>query len=373
LAEKIAKSQAYLTSLQQSSRRTRTIWTLYSSFAYLLCFIILFLVVGWRNWTALEYTAVSGSPLIIWAIRTVITWSYTWRIDRATQSLEIQQAERTKTIEKLKAATRYDSTQELLEKYGGEKARPKVKKDLSSGTTARTPKNVQKIPPGRTSIGPPPPTANIRGPVQFPSQPSTPQPNSRSPSTYQTSSPISSSGPIVQAEFAPNAFSAPPQFAHQNEFESGGHWYDRLLDLLMGEDETLSKNRLVLICPNCRLVNGQAPPGTKTLAELGKWRCFGCGSLNGEDDEVKELVHEAKRLQSGKETPELSSDGKDTKDIEAPAEVADSEEDDIEVVENETQEKPAEDSADDSVSDMIEVATTPKRGPGRPKGSRKKT
>jgi hypothetical protein len=41
----------------------QALWTLYTSFAYLLCIIILVLVVGWRNWTALEYTAIAGSPV----------------------------------------------------------------------------------------------------------------------------------------------------------------------------------------------------------------------------------------------------------------------------------------------------------------------
>ena len=145
-------------------------------------------------------------------------------------------------------------------------------------------------------MGPPPATANIPRPNQAPSQPSTPQPISRSPSSYVVPSPAS-----VQAqaepgppEFAPNAFSAPPQYAQGSEFNVGGHWYDRVLDLLLGEDETLPKNRMALICQNCRLVNGQAPPGTKTLADLGKWRCFGCGSWNGEEDEAAKVVQEMK-------------------------------------------------------------------------------
>jgi hypothetical protein len=71
------------------------------------------------------------------------------------------------------------------------------------------------------------------------------------------------------------------------------HWYDRILDTLLGEDETAAKNRIVLMCSNCRLVNGQAPPGTKSLSELGMWKCMACGASNGELDEGKRLVQEA--------------------------------------------------------------------------------
>lgn len=64
------------------------------------------------------------------------------------------------------------------------------------------------------------------------------------------------------------------------------------MDLLLGEDETASKNRIVLICKQCRLVNGQAPPGTNSLTELGMWKCMACGAMNGEVDEGKRLVKE---------------------------------------------------------------------------------
>ena len=50
------------------------------------------------------------------------------------------------------------------------------------------------------------------------------------------------------------------------------------MDVLLGEDETLPRARLALICSNCRLVNGQAPPGVKRLEDVGKWRCGGCGA-----------------------------------------------------------------------------------------------
>lgn len=153
----------------------------------------------------------------------------------------------------------------------------------------------------------PPATANIQRPDQIPSQPSTPQPMpQRNPPQHLFPSPYSSPKPqppqaqpvpvepAAQAEFAPNAYSAPPQYAQSAESIAGGNWYDRVLDLLLGEDETSPKNRVALICQNCRLVNGQAPPGTKSLSDLGRWRCFGCGSMNGEEDEAVKVVQEMK-------------------------------------------------------------------------------
>ncbi|KAH7312085.1 hypothetical protein BKA65DRAFT_441143 [Rhexocercosporidium sp. MPI-PUGE-AT-0058] len=352
LASKITKSQGQLDSLRQHQRRFKALWTLYTSFAYLLCFVVLFLVVGWKNWGVVEYSALSGAPVLIYLVRSGITAYYTYRIDTVTQRLEDQQAERTKTIEKLKAATKYNSTQELLEKYGG--ATPKPKKPAAP--------KVQKVQkqPGRTSMGPPA-TANIQRPDQIPSQPSTPQPvPQRSPPQHLFPSPYSTpqpqppqmrpvpAEPAAQAEFAPNAYSAPPQYAQSAESVAGGNWYDRVLDLLLGEDETSPKNRVALICQNCRLVNGQAPPGTKVLSDLGRWRCFGCGAMNGEEDEAAKVVQEMKERIEIDEPASLTSreENKGAEDS-GSGEIIDAEEDDD--AEN-----------DGSAEDAVEVK--PRRG-----------
>ena len=91
--------------------------------------------------------------------------------------------------------------------------------------------------------------------------------------------------------FAPNAFSdLPPQTS--TTYQQTPNWYDRILDVLLGDDETAAKNRLVLLCSKCRLVNGQAPPGIRTLEDLGRWRCSGCGSWNGVESEAAKVVKE---------------------------------------------------------------------------------
>ena len=102
----------------------------------------------------------------------------------------------------------------------------------------------------------------------------------------------------TSAEFAPNAFSTAPQYAQPSE---GSRWYDRLVDALLGEDETSPKNRIALICQQCRLVNGQAPPGVKSLDDIGRWRCGGCGTLNGEESTKKLVATIEKELASEKE------------------------------------------------------------------------
>lgn len=127
----------------------------------------------------------------------------------------------------------------------------------------------------------------------------------------------------------------------------------------MGEDETSPKNRVALICAHCRLVNGQAPPGTKNLADLGRWRCFGCGGWNGEEDEGLKAVEEMKE-RIGTE-PVVEGGLKEKKDV--------SEEEDELVEVGKVQDEEGEE--DDDVEEIVEVKQPAKRG--RPKGSRKKT
>ena len=244
----------------------------------------------------------------IYVTRTTLAAYYNYRIESLSSRLKEQQAERAKTIKKLKEATKYNSTLELLEKYGGADGRPsQSRKDSSAekdgnkedadGRHGKPNHGMGRHPnsgmPGRTNL-PPPPTANIQrrplsplpGPPQAGSETVSPQPQDANPFT---------SVPVTE-EFAPNAYThtppPPPQTYARYDAATEPHWYDRVLDLLLGEDEMAAKNRIVLVCQECRLVNGQAPPGTKTLSDMGMWKCMSCGAMNGEVDEEKKIVQE---------------------------------------------------------------------------------
>lgn len=126
----------------------------------------------------------------------------------------------------------------------------------------------------------------------------------------------------------------------------------------MGEDETSPRNRIALICQNCRLVNGQAPPGTKSPADLGKWRCFGCGAWNGEEDEAVKAVKEMKE-KIEQERPAIEDSSTDAAELGKDSDGRDLEDETSDEVE-------VEDVG--SAEDTIEVK--PKRG--RPKSNRRK-
>ena len=301
LSSKITATQARLDKVRTSSRRVKVLCTIYLGFAYLTYVIVLMLVVGWRYIGPLEWTGMAGGPVIIYLVRTISTAIFDYRINALNARLKLLQVERSKTIQKLKDATKYDSTLELLEKYGDSENKPRKAKKTGDGEGAdndkKAPSHKKQGPTaGRTGL-PPPPTANIQRPST--SNPGTPQPQ-QFKGVFPSPAPPSPRPDIdASAEFAPNAFDgrAPPPPAHI-QYRSAPvatpehHWYDRILDTLLGEDETAAKNRIVLVCAKCRLVNGQAPPGTKSLSELGTWKCMSCGASNGELDEGKRIMQE---------------------------------------------------------------------------------
>jgi hypothetical protein len=93
---------------------------------------------------------------------------------------------------------------------------------------------------------------------------------------------------------------------------------------LIGEDETQAKNRFALICSNCRLVNGQAPPGTKSLEDVGKWRCSACKTMNGEESEATKVIKEVTKLAEKEPDPTSEPLTKEENDI---GDVAEADED----------------------------------------------
>ena len=223
---------------------------------------------------------------------------YGYRTSRVQAHLDELQKSRDTTIEKLKAATKYNSTQELLKKYGGTPT-PNAKSEQGPDRKKSSKQSGPRPSPDPRTSFVPPPTANIprtNGPVALQSPPPQYTPPTMSPinqpgSRFPTFGPQSSQRPRfasdASAEFAPNAFPSAPQYSRGDE---GSKWYDRIMDVLLGEDENRPGARLALICAECRLVNGQAPPGVKTLEDLGKWRCGGCGAMNGEDSVAKKIV-----------------------------------------------------------------------------------
>lgn len=302
LSTKITKATAQNERLQHRRRRYKALWTLYATFAYILVAAILTLVTGYEKWGAMEYSLVSGSPVLIFGIRTALDAYYNWRLAKSQNSLNDLQKQRNKAIERLKHATKYDSTQQLLEKYGGsppqksQRGQPSPRSSTERQSTGGAGSKPSSPQPGRTGFAPPP-TANIptRQPPPGPQVPQT-EPASGPgsvPRPPSATTPTSSNSPVSLPgeEFAPNAFTRPPSLQQPSQYATDGpKWYDRILDVVLGDDETSAKNRIALICQNCRLVNGQAPPGAQTLEDIGRWRCSQCHAMNGVESVEKKIL-----------------------------------------------------------------------------------
>ncbi|KAJ2905651.1 Protein lunapark [Zalerion maritima] len=343
LSAKITDTQAYLDILRSRGRRVRGLVTLYLMLAYLLYGIVALAVIGQQNMGPLEWTGLAGGPVVIYTTRQLVAAFFNWRIDSAAAKLQAQQEERAKTIQKLKDATKYNSTLELLEKYGGgepKKAKQQQQQQQGEGhdgggrPNSRQNKHRQH---GRTGIVPPV-TANIQrnDGSNRPTTPNNLEPTAEFAPNADFSPPQSAQGSMRGAppginpetlhpqsnmghdpDLMPQQMHPSPQFT-QYDAPSGPHWYDRFLDLLLGEDEMAPRNRIVLICSRCRLVNGQAPPGTKTLGDVGQWKCMGCGFVNGSEEEGRKILRELmlEKEAKGREVPGGSEGSSDLVEVE---------------------------------------------------------
>jgi hypothetical protein len=300
LSAKINRYSTQVETFRSKQRRYKALLTLYAGFSYILVAAILTLVTGWDKWGAIEYTAVAGGPVAIIGLRWILNAWYEYRIKSVQSRLQDATKEREKVIEKLKIATKYDSTQQLLDKYGGGGAGKKEgqQQQQDGKGPKRKPSGRQSLPAqfhqqqqqgARTGFAPPP-TANIAGRQPPPANPI----DARLRSATLDSTPPQA----ANESFAPNAFpshQAPPPQQSLQYAPSQPAWYDRIMDVILGEDETQAKNRIALICSKCRLVNGQAPPGVRSLEDVGRWRCKECGTMNGVESEVGKVLQQAEK------------------------------------------------------------------------------
>lgn len=73
----------------------------------------------------------------------------------------------------------------------------------------------------------------------------------------------------------------PSELSHTLYDVRESKWYDRILDVIMGEDETSPRNRYALICRACGVHNGLAPPGQEPRGVT--YMCPHCGQWNPEE------------------------------------------------------------------------------------------
>jgi endoplasmic reticulum junction formation protein lunapark len=212
----------------------------------------------------------------VYGMRRSVKWWYTRRIEREIQEKEDVKTRLNEKIEELKEKSDYYNTQQLLERYDP-KSLPK-----SSGSERR--RGHPNDPPLRYNV---PEIENLGHQSQSlrqrgnPNLPLPPLPPPISPSAFASAPPPQ---PQNIPQFHPSAFSPPPSPTLVDQPHSKT-FLDRVLDLLVGEDENAADHRYALICRHCRAHNGLAPPGERG-DEVG-YLCGRCGGWNGPDPKQK--------------------------------------------------------------------------------------
>lgn len=212
-----------------------------------------------------QWTFVVVFPVLLYFLVRMVSGLYDWLVSsRQTKLRGLQQKHKLK-IEELKKITNFNTTSELLDKYGDPIERKK-KKPTGEGTSS----GAQSVPGNgqiKQRLHVNPGTINI--PQQLPTEQSQRQQRQQ--------------GQPLQTQQIPEKANQPPINLVQTQNQPlPRSFQDRLLDMLVGSDSSEAvESRYALICANCYKHNGLAPPGCKEPHKV-PYICPNCGLFNGE-------------------------------------------------------------------------------------------
>ncbi len=243
----------------------------------------------------------------IYLLRRLIAKYYNWRLSRQGEEVYAYREQNLETIltlqrskvEELKAKTQFYSTQSLLDRFDPDSAPSSPK--VSTPTMAR--KSLgggQRLSPGTPRI---PYPQHLLSPEQRLRQKESVQSlrarhslgredvdrESLETSFTQTVGDVGTVPTILDAgrvSLSPATTHPLPQIAQR-----APTFLDRVLELIIGEDETSPAHRYALICQKCFSHNGLAPAGTNDVdAARIKYACPCCGFVNGVDKERSDNI-----------------------------------------------------------------------------------
>lgn len=213
-----------------------------------------------RSQTNDQFMILVGFPVVGYLLVYLINYVFKLSISRREKYLKIMKKKHSQKIEELKKITNFNTTNELLNKYGTEDERKKSKSE-SEAKTAEAQLNAQ-------------PQQQVNS-------------QAKSPSAQQQQ--------IIQRL---QSLQANPPVQAPRTFQ------DRVLDFIVGSDNNeATENRFALICKQCLTHNGLAPPGCSNPF-LVSYICPNCGFLNGEIDDVDSDVNpiETEELKANEHT-----------------------------------------------------------------------
>ncbi len=218
ISSKITKNKKIILVSKFRQRRVKRIFTIYAVLAYIGHLLVTLLRKRLRNVTPYDSIIILGSPVLIFLLRQIIRFYYQKSIERAEERLGSLRLKQEEKIEELKKKTNFYSTQTLLRRYGDDESL-----DIANA--------------------------------------------------FEGSSQVSDE--YLAQKF--NLINEYDQISGRNNVA----WYDKIMEYVLGEDESSPRNRYALICTSCYNHNGLAPPGSKQPSKIF-YICPNCGAQNGE-------------------------------------------------------------------------------------------
>ncbi|KAL1925718.1 uncharacterized protein VTP21DRAFT_601 [Calcarisporiella thermophila] len=261
LDSKIQKAELRLSEIKVRERRVVIVWLVYSLLAYSLYCIGFFSYLNrasdaWDSWV-LKLLPVLLGPAIVMGVKKTISMWYRRKQTSEESRLGHLRAKQKLKVEELKKRTAYYATKNLLDRYDSSQRKtgqppqistPSGKKPnhLGAGHPQTPGKPVQPIQPNLTTLRQRTPAPNAA-----------PLAGNATPGNLKGS--MMTQQPATPLVRAPSPTNENPN-QRPNTLQSTGqrNWYDRLVDVIVGDEGPETK--YALICENCFSHNGLVLP-----------------------------------------------------------------------------------------------------------------
>ncbi|XP_045538478.1 endoplasmic reticulum junction formation protein lunapark-B isoform X2 [Papilio machaon] len=194
-------------------------------------------------------------PILVFFIRTTISWYYTWSLNKNKMKLKTMREEKKKILEEVMNTETYKVAKEILDKYGGPEEQSNALKPLLPAITS--PNNVNNAPN---------------------SAPATPVPFRQKQLALQASTPVNRNMNLMAINNTTTALYKGPRL-RSNQLprpllDRNRSTLDKVIDYLMKDGPN---HRMALICSECFSHNGMA---MVEEFEYVSYSCAYCGRLN---------------------------------------------------------------------------------------------
>ncbi|KAI5955849.1 hypothetical protein KGF54_001351 [Candida jiufengensis] len=269
IAENINKTKQQLVKLKINKKSINKKLSLFTFIIYILIFFYSYISIPnstiatnkiqrfLKGQSKFNFYLLIGFPLISILITKLINFIFKYLIKSQDSHLSILKQKHKLKIEELKKITKYNETNELINKYD-DKPKPIPQQQFIPNLQQQQPKQPQNNNKSNKlrnqalkelHLSEDQLSSNQQSSI---SQQQIPQPQSTNPQQQSPNSPI-----------------------HKRNLQ------DKLLDLFIGSDNSESiEQRYALICSHCFSHNGLAPPNCDDPNNV-KYQCWKCGAMNG--------------------------------------------------------------------------------------------